>query len=225
MTNHTCNKNGNNRNKKRKSKRNKPHKKSSSTKQNQNIQKAKTTEGGCRKVLNKTPAMTALTDHNDRTCLADAICALLPDEKSKESVFLSICSEMPAKGDTSIACANIALARHGMVLERATSQYNQQGGLPYHLMKECKCQLVINIKLGDIAKRTLFASHFVAWDGKTVWDRPHNVKVNDTSDRATIDGSNGVFEKLYHKKMFSSWQITNVYRLRLDSNFGKSKLW
>ena len=216
LTDHTCNKNGRNRNKKRKVK--KPRKKSSTTcKVNQNIQRAKTTEGGCRKVLNKTPAMIAPTGHNGRTCLADAIGALLPDKQSKQSIFSSICSEMPAEGDTSIACANVALARHGMVLERATSQYNQRGGLPYHLMKECECRLVINIKLGVIARKTLFASHFVAWDGKVVWDRPHSVKVNDTSDRTTIEGSRDVFGRLYHKKQFSSWQITNVYRLSLRS--------
>ena len=171
--------------------------------------------GSCRKVLNKTPAMTAPTGLNGRTCLADAICALLPDEQRKQSVFSSICLEMPAKGDTSIACTNVALARHGMVLERATSQYNQRGGLPYHLMKECECRLVINIKLGVIARKTMFASHFVAWDGKVVWDRPHSVKVNGTSDRATMKGSNNVFKRLCHKKKFLSWQITNVYWLSL----------
>ena len=84
-------------------------------------------------------------------------------------------------------------------------------------MKECECRLVINIKLGVIARKTLFAPHFVAWDGKVVWDRPHSVKVNDTSDRTTIEGSRDVFGRLYHKKQFSSWQITNVYRLSLRS--------
>ena len=109
LTDLTCNKNGSNRNKKRKVK--KPRKKSSTTcKVNQNIQRAKTTEGGCRKVLNKTPAMIAPTDHNGRTCLANAICALLPDEKSKQSIFSSICLEMPAEGDTSISCANVSLS-------------------------------------------------------------------------------------------------------------------
>ena len=124
-TDHTSNKHGRNRNKKRKVKP-KPRKKSSTTcKVNQNIQQAEALVGGCRKVLNKKPAMTAPTGHNGRTCLVDAICALLPDEESKQSVFSSICLEIPTEGDMSITCANVALARHGMVLERATSQYNQ----------------------------------------------------------------------------------------------------
>ena len=59
----------------------------------------------------------------------------------------------------------------------------------------------------------MFVSHFVAWDGKIIWYRPDYVKVNTTSDRATVEGSNDVFKKLYHKKRFLSWQITNVFQL------------
>ena len=113
--------------------------------------------GSCRKVLNKTPAMTAPTGFNGRTCLADAICALLPDDQSKQSVFSSICSEMPAKGGTSIRCANVALARHGMVLERATSQRR-----PTLSPDE-------RVGVQNITRMTVFASHFVVWDGKIVW--------------------------------------------------------
>ena len=55
----------------------------------------------------------------------------------------------------------------------------------------------------------------MAWDGNTIWDHPDRVKVNSTSDRHMVQGSNDVFKQLYYKK-FSSWQITNVYQLLLQ---------
>ena len=102
--------------------------------------------------------MTAPTGFNGRTCLADAICALLPDDQSKQSVFSLIYSEMPAEGGTLIDCANVALARHGMVLERATSQRR-----PTLSPDE-------RVGVQNITRMTVFASHFVVWDGKIVWD-------------------------------------------------------
>ena len=94
---------------------------------------------------------------------------------------------MPAEENTSILCANIALAKHGMMLKRVSSKCNQRGGLPYHVLKEGECNLIINIKLGDLQHRPPFASHFVAWDGKIIWDHPDYVKVNITSGRATVE--------------------------------------
>jgi len=169
--------------------------------------------GGCRKVLNKLPMAKAPPGSNERTCLADAIYELLPDNASRKEVISSIHAEMPPEGDTSIKCVNIALSKHGMVLERTSAQYNQRGGWPYHLFKERECKLKLNIKLGSLEDKSAFASHFVAWDGKVISDRPHCMKVNGTSDRANPESSKSVFERLYHKKAFSSWQITNVYRL------------
>ena len=57
-----------------------------------------------------------------------------------------------------IDCANVALARHGMVLERATSQRR-----PTLSPDE-------RVGVQNITRMTVFASHFVVWDGKIVWD-------------------------------------------------------
>ena len=152
-----------------------------------------------------------LSHPNNRTCLADEIYALL-SHKEKAPVFSDICLGMPATGDTSIRCANNALAKHGMEPKRASSAYNQREGTPYHLLKDRQYNLIINIKLGDLHHGTGFSSHFVAWDGKTIWDHPDSVRVNFTSNHATLNICNLVFKKLYHMRC-SSWQITNVYQL------------
>ena len=119
---------------------------------------------------------------------------------------------MPTDGDTSIAQANTALVKHDLILKRCSQEYNRRGGLPFHLLKEKKCTLVISIKLGHLRNKTLSTSHFVAWDGNTIWDHPDRVKINRTSDQHTVQGIKDVFKKLYYKK-FSSWQIANVYQL------------
>ena len=135
---------------------------------------------------------------NNRTCLAEAICALLPDRK-KALVFLDICLAMPMTGDTLIRCANNVLTKHGMVLRRVNTSYNQRGGTPFHLLKERNHNLVINIKLGDLLHGTGFTSHFIAWDGKTLWDHLDSVQVNFTSNQATVKGCNLIFKGLYQK--------------------------
>ena len=144
-----------------------------------------------------------LSRPNNRTCFADAIYALLSN-KEKAPVSSSICSVMPAEGDTPILCANADLSKHGMALKRASSVYNQRGGTPYHLLKEQKCNLIINIKLGELQHGTGFSSHFIAWDGKTIWDHPYSVRVNFTSNCATVNECNLVFKKLHHRRC-SSW--------------------
>jgi hypothetical protein len=56
-------------------------------------------------------------------------------------------------------------------------------------------------------------SHFVAWDGECIHDRPYISKVNNTYDRTNPEKSKLAFAKLFKKTDFASWQITSVYRL------------
>ena len=95
-------------------------------------------------------------------------------------------------------CANHALSLFGMTLERVSERFNKEGGYPFHILKEHYCRLIINIKLTNHSKQTM--SHFVAWDGKVIHDRPHESRVNNTSDRADFQGSKLVFGKLYNNK-------------------------
>ncbi len=78
-------------------------------------------------------------------------------------------------------------------------------------MQELQCRLVINIKLTNRKKEVM--SHFISWDGMTLYDQPQMSIVNNTYDRAHEKGSKNVFEKLYKKTDFLSWQITGIYRL------------
>ena len=123
----------------------------------------------------------------------------------------SVASSMPPVGDTPIISANIALKAHGMILELVSNEYHKKGGAAFHLVQECQCRLIVNIKLTNNKKQII--SHFVAWDGKTIHDRPYMSVVNNTYDRAHKEGSNNVFGKLYKKSVFHSWQITSIYRL------------
>ena len=185
------------------------------------------TKGGSTLVLNKLPllkatSVSAATDTasncikgrhiaNDRTCLLDAIAVHVPI-KVKEEVSSSVYSSMPSEGDTSINDANRGLAKHGMTLKRVSGYYIKKGGAPLHLLQiQEQCRIVIRIKLVTLENEV--ANHFVAWDGSTVFDRPKNAEVNRTSDRSSKKSCNAVFERLYPKNQFLSWQITNVYEL------------
>ena len=173
------------------------------------IAKARRNEGGARLVRNTTAVEQSCP--NNRTCLLDAITAILPPTMNKELVCSAIASSMPAEGDTSILNISNALAAHGLLLERVSEKYIRKGGAPFHLLQEHDCRLVINIKLTNIEGRTI--SHFVAWDGKVIYDRPFTSMVNKTKDRTYPEISKMAFAKLYPKSEFTSWQITSVYQL------------
>jgi len=165
-------------------------------------------KGGSRLV----PNMSSInqTRKNDRTCLLEAISALLPSNEIKQAFCSELSSIMPRSGDTAITCANEALKPHRMLLKPVSKEYHQNGGAAFHLMKERQCKLVINIKLTNTKNQVM--SHFISWDGKTLYDQPEMSIVNDTYDRHE-KGSKKVFEKLYKKTDFRSWQITSIYRL------------
>ena len=119
---------------------------------------------------------------------------------------------MPSEGDTSINDANCGLAKHGVALQRVSGDYIKKGGAPLHLLQiQKQYRIVIHIRL--VTLKNEVAHHFVAWDGSTVFDRPMSAKVNKSSDRSNKKSCNAVFERLYPKNQFLSWQITNVYEL------------
>ena len=62
-----------------------------------NEQKAKSIDGGARKV--RGIVKSAGANANDRTCLADAIAVLPPD--TKEEAYAAMIKAMPVEGDTS----------------------------------------------------------------------------------------------------------------------------
>jgi hypothetical protein len=171
--------------------------------------KAMQKKGGSRLVLNR--SVINQTSRNNRTCLLDAIIALLPSNENKQVLCSELGSSMPRSGDTAISCANEALKGHGMILRVVSKEYHKKGGAAFHLMQELQCRLVINIKLTNRKKEVM--SHFISWDGMTLYDQPQMSIVNNTYDRAHEKGSKNVFEKLYKKTDFLSWQITGIYRL------------
>ena len=130
-------------------------------------------------------------------------------------VHASLLLSMPSKGEPTIGAMRGALAAHGMKLERASARFHnhKEGGSPaYRLIQEKECSLVVNFKVGDLEKENTW-NHFVAWDGKVIYDSPHHCKVNLTSDR-TKEGSKAVFKKLFSKKEFSSRDVCAVFELQ-----------
>ena len=169
---------------------------------------AKKKKGGARLILNKTEAISS--GPNTRTCLLDSVTALLPAE-TKEQVHAAMVTAMPAEGDTSVADLANALAAHGLSLVPVSGEYIKKGGAPFHLLQEHQCKLVINLRLTDLDGDPM--SHFVAFDGECIHDRPYLSKVNNTYDRTNPEKSKLAFAKLFKKTEFKSWQITSVYRL------------
>ena len=164
-------------------------------------------EGGSRLVMNMSTGLKTCSTNN-RTCLLDAVGVLLQSSIKKDLVLYDIASSMPSEGDTSIEKAIDALSKHGMELKSVTGAYNKRGGAAYYLLQEQKCNLIINIKLTNEKKEIM--SHFVAWDGQLIYDRPKNIKVNERTDRSNEENSKMVFDKLFNG---FSWQITNIYKL------------
>ena len=164
---------------------------------------------GSRKVLNKSPKLCQ-GEPNDRTCQAVAICALL-EEHRRHIVYSDLIKEMPPEGDTTVASANIALARHGLKLQSVYGLFRKKDGVPFNLMKLRQCRLVLHLKLVTLQGKQAF--HSIAWDGQTVWDGKECVKVNATTDRRTAHAAIAVFNHLYHHKRFKSWHIDNVFEL------------
>ena len=176
--------------------------------------KAMKKTGGSRLVQNQNKSAPDACSSNNRLCLANAICALLPQGEERDNVYSSIIAAMPPVGDTSIAVANKALLGHGIRLDPANKEYLVSGNRAYQILQEHKCRLILNIQLIDLDCQA--ASHFVAWDGMVIHDWPFSSNLNNTFDR-TLEGAKNVFDKLYKDKdNMKSWRITSVYRLMCE---------
>jgi hypothetical protein len=180
------------------------------TSQQNNEVQAKVKKVGSRLVWNRDTSGVVNTK-NDRTCLLDAIQELL-QPCQKAIVYESMLSNMAPEGDTSVESMNKVLKGYGMTLKHVTKIYREMSAsLAHPLMQEKDCKLVLMIKLTNSKGQTM--GHSVAWDGKVIYDRPKKSVINNTKDRMDQQGSEEVFHKLYPKKHFSHWRITNVYRL------------
>ena len=174
----------------------------------QNDKKAKATDGGARKVKVRGVEKPASAGVNGRTCLADAVAALLSQDA--EAAYAAMIEAMPAEGDTSPEHLTEALAAHGLTLERASKNFFLAGGpRSFHLLQETECKLVLHLNLVDFEDEK--HSHFVAWDGQTIHDSPHSLKIYK-NDRRSNEASKEAFGKLYDE--CRQHEITTVYRLK-----------
>ena len=181
----------------------------------QNDAHAGNTGGGSRLVLNK--SIKSYAGRNDcfaeRKCLPDAIIALLDEGTKNQGVELY--AVMPKERDASPNDLKDTLSRLGLCLKRVTGEYKKVDCLPsYLLLKEEKCKLVIHVNLTDADGNAI--SHFIAWDGTTVFDHPYNLRINKTTDRMNESNSQQAFEKLFTRS-YLAWNITSVFRLCIDN--------
>ena len=189
--------------------------KQSTRRMRQNDANAGNTVGGSRLVLNK--SIKSYAGRNDcfaeRKCLPDAIIALLDEGTKKQGGELY--AVMPKERDTSPNDLKDALSCLGLCLKRVTREYKKVDCLPsYLLLKEEKCKLVIHVNLTDADGNAI--SHFIAWDGTTVFDHPFNLRINKTTDRMSESNSQQAFEKLFTRS-YLAWNITSVFRLCIDN--------
>ena len=133
-------------------------------------------EAWARLVFNK--AQMTKIGHNERTCLPDAVAALLPT-KRKELIHAAMVECISAEGDTKVCQLYAPLDKHGLSLERVSRKYNRKGSYPHHLLQETDYNLIVHIRLTDLKGEVM--SHFVAWNGKVIIDHPKYSKVNDTT--------------------------------------------
>ena len=158
-------------------------KKHNRTRPSQNVRandaKTQENDGGSRLVCAK--LLPSIVGGNNRTCLLDSILQILPPTKNKELAQLAIASSMPEEEDTYIKNISNALADNGLILERVGAKYTRKGGASFHLLKENDCRIIVNIKLKNMEGITM--SHFAAWDGNVIYDKPFTSKVDKSSDR------------------------------------------
>ena len=165
-------------------------------------------KAGCRLVPN---LKGVVGGKNKRTCLLDAVLSILFPNNDADKLKVKITNAMPKEGDTSIMDIESALRECGLKLELKNNMYIKKGGAAYHLLHEKNCRLIIRIKLVNLKGQNM--THFVAWDGKTVYDNPYNLDVDSDKDRETKHASKMAFGGLYPRTEFLSWQITAVFKL------------
>ena len=148
---------------------------------------------------------------NSRACLLDAIKQILPPNIDVVALSAMIEAQMPKEGDTSIMDINCALLEHSLILEVVNKTYIKRGGAAFYLFMETSCRLIVRLRLINVKQEIMY--HFVAWDGKTVYDSPNDIVIDREKDLTSGQVSKMAFGKLYPKTEFFSWQITAVYRL------------
>ena len=177
-----------------------------------NTNKANTIDAGSRIIMHRMPPVPEEVP-NSRRCLLYALLAIIKDPVIKDALTSTFLATMSPKGDTPISVAMYALAFHKMGLVRVTQSFNE-GCFAFNLLQIRKtCRLVVIVRLWDLQRHDWYTDHCVAWDGSIIHDHPKSVQVNNSSDRSSRPNSKAVFERIFHKKEYKRWQITNIYEL------------
>ena len=177
-----------------------------------NTKKANTIDVGSRLIINPMPPVHDGVP-NSRRCLLHALLAIIEDPVIKDALTSTFLATMSPRGDTPISVAINALAFHKMGLVRVTQDFNE-GCFAFNLLQIRKtCRLVVIVRLWDLQRPDWYTDHCVAWDGSILHDQPKSVGVNKLSDRSSSPNSKAVFERIFHKKEYKRWQITNIYEL------------
>ena len=177
-----------------------------------NTKKANNIDAGSRIIMHSMPPVPEEVP-NSRRCLLYALLAIIKDPVIKDALTCTFLANMPPKGDTPISVAINALAFHKMALVRATHKFNQ-GCYAFNLLQiRPICRIIVIVRLWDLKCPKWYTDHCVAWDGSIVHDHPKSVVVNNSSDRSSSLRSKAVFERIFHKKEYHRWQITNIYEL------------
>jgi len=98
-------------------------------------------------------------------------------------------------GNMSIMQVDRILWTHGLQLAQVTVNHDRKGGREYNLLQERLCKLVICLRL--ITLNGGHAHHCIGWDEQCLYNHPHNVIVNNRSDRRNMQSCVDVFNRLY----------------------------
>ena len=166
-------------------------------------------DGGARVV--RTPLGN---DEERRACLKHAVFNLFtPEEMNRVRDLLLPFPSSPDGGDVTIEQGNTWLMEPplGLFLNPVTYRYRKKGGIPYHLLKDSDCRLVIKVKL-TMRDSSGVANHFFAYDGTTLHDEPDSIKPS-RDDRSKEENCLSIFQQLFPKERFSNFRVTNVFEL------------
>ena len=82
-----------------------------------------------------------------------------------------------------------------------------------HKNRNKRCKLLINVLLWN--KKDQLCKHYIAFDGRVVYDKPLSARVNLTWDRHSKKSCDQVFHKLFPSCKCNRWQIVGVFEVNI----------
>ena len=73
------------------------------------------------------------------------------------------------------------------------------------------CKIIVKLRLTLPDGRV--THHCIGWDVAVLWDHPHMMIVNNSSDRTSRSTAGAIFNRLYPKCEFAKWLVIHAFAI------------